>query len=369
MKFNQIFCSNPSIENNSIKFELENVVREVINSGNYILGEQVENFEKDFATYIKTQYCIGVNSGTDALAIALKALEIGIGDEVIIPSHTAVATASAVYSTGATLVFADVSESSMTIDPDSVSKLINAKTKAVIAVHLYGFPCDIDKLNEICKQNGIYLLEDCAQAHGAEYKGNKVGTFGIFGCFSFYPTKNLGAIGDGGAIVTSDVELYRKCIALRQYGWDSDRTSILKSTVSRLDEIQAAILRVKLKYLDSNNQRRIEIAHQYKSSLNIETLIMPPESIQAKHVFHLYVIRVNERSKYIRKLNENGIFPGIHYPKPVHMHPAFQIYYTNNKMSLKHTETLSKEILSLPMYPGLTEIEVNRVIEGMKSVR
>lgn len=369
MKLNQILCSNPSIENNSIKFELENVVREVISSGNYILGEQVENFEKDFASYLKTKFCIGVNSGTDALAIALKALEIGVGDEVIIPSHTAVATASAVFSTGATLVFADVSENSMTIDPDSVSKLINARTKAVIAVHLYGFPCDIDKLNAICKQNGIFLLEDCAQAHGAEYKGNKVGTFGIFGCFSFYPTKNLGAIGDGGAIVTSDVELYRKCVALRQYGWNSDRISILNSTVSRLDEIQAAILRVKLKYLDSNNQRRIEIANQYKSSLNFETLIMPPESIQAKHVFHLYVIRVNERSKYIRKLNDAGIFPGIHYPKPVHMHPVFQMYHNQDKISLKNTEILSEKILSLPMYPGLNEIEVSRVVEGIRSVR
>ena len=366
---NQIHCSNPSIENNFIRSELEIAVKEVINSGKYILGEQVEYFEKEFASYLKTQFCIGVNSGTDALAIALKSLEIGFGDEVIIPSHTAVATASAVFSTGATVVFADVSETSMTIDPDSVSKLINTKTKAVIAVHLYGYPCELDQLNAICKQNGIFLLEDCAQAHGAEYMGNKVGTFGIFGCFSFYPTKNLGAIGDGGAIVTSDVELYRKCVALRQYGWNSDRTSILNSTVSRLDEIQAAILRVKLKYLDSNNQRRIEIAQQYRSSLNIETFIMPPESNQAKHVFHLFVIRINNRDKFICELEKSGIFPGIHYPKPVHMHPAFQKFYSKDRMLLKNTEILSEKILSLPMYPGLTEVEVSRVIEGIKSVR
>jgi dTDP-4-amino-4,6-dideoxygalactose transaminase len=363
-----IFCSNPSAENGAISLEISNAVQDVLASGTYILGQQVESFESEFASYLNTEFCIGVNSGTDALVIGLKALGIGVGDEVIIPSHTAVATAAAVVATGATPVFAEVSNFSMTIDPNSVETLVSGKTRAIIAVHLYGFPCDLDELQRICKNSDIFLVEDCAQAHGAEYKGKKVGTVGEIGCFSFYPTKNLGALGDGGAIVTNNLELSEKCIALRQYGWDSRRVSNISSTVSRLDEIQAAILRVKLTRLEQNNCRRIEIAGKYRALLDLDSVILPQEPQQGKHVYHHFVISVSNRNYMIGELNKGSIFPGIHYPKPVHMHPAFREFTQNSSISLKYTEELSNTILSLPMYPELTETEIHRVIEGVKSV-
>jgi dTDP-4-amino-4,6-dideoxygalactose transaminase len=356
------------VENNAISIEIDNAVHEVLASGTYILGQQVESFESEFASYLSAEFCIGVNSGTDALVIGLKALGIGVGDEVIIPSHTAVATAAAVVATGATPVFAEVSNFSMTIDPSSVEALVSERTRAIIAVHLYGFPCDLDEIQQICKNRDIFLVEDCAQAHGAEYKGKKLGTIGEIGCFSFYPTKNLGAIGDGGAIVTNNFELSEKCMALRQYGWDSNRVSNFNSTVSRLDEIQAAILRVKLNRLEQNNSRRIEIAGLYRASLDSGPVELPKEPQQGKHVYHLFVIKVSDRDYMIEALNKRNIFPGIHYPKPVHMHPAFGAFTQNTRISLKYTEDLSNAILSLPMYPEMTETEINRVIEGVKSV-
>ena len=363
-----IFCSNPSIENNLISAEISKAVHNVLASGTFILGEEVANFESEFASYLNAEFCIGVNSGTDALVIGLKALGIGAGDEVIMPSHTAVATAAAVVATGATPVFAEVSSFSMTIDPNSVETLVSERTRAIIAVHLYGFPCDLDELQQICKNNSIFLIEDCAQAHGAEYKGKKVGTIGEIGCFSFYPTKNLGAVGDGGAIVTNNRELSEKCFALRQYGWDSSRVSNFNSTVSRLDEIQAAILRVKLNRLQQNNNRRIEIAGHYRASLDSDSVELPKEPQLGKHVYHHFVIRVSNRDHMIEILNKRSIFPGIHYSKPVHMHPAFGAFTQNTRISLKYTEDLSNTILSLPMYPEMTETEINRVVEGVKSV-
>lgn len=369
MTLPNILCSNPSLENIELTSEINSAVKDVLISGNYILGHQVSSFESEFASYLNSKYCIGVNSGTDALLIALKALGIGVGDEVILPSHTAVATAAAVVASGATPVFAEVSTFSMTIDPTAVASLISNRTRAMIAVHLYGFPCELDELKLICRENGVFLIEDCAQAHGAEYKGKKVGTIGDIGCFSFYPTKNLGAIGDGGAIVTNNRELSEKCFALRQYGWDSSRVSNFNSTVSRLDEIQAAILRIKLTRLEQNNKRRIEIAAQYRDGLDLDSVILPAEPKEGKHVYHLFVIRVENRENMLDKLNKLGIFPGIHYPKPVHMHPAFGRFTNKLNISLKYTEDLSNTILSLPMYPELSESEISRVVEGVKSVR
>lgn len=368
MKTSEIYCSNPSIENNFLGEEIREALQNVMDSGTYILGQQVSHFESEFANYLDASACVGVNSGTDAIAISLRALGIGHGDEVVIPSHTAVATASAVVSVGAVPVFAEVSKLSMTIDPISVENVLTKRTKAVIAVHLYGFPCDLDPLVEICSSNGIFLLEDCAQAHGAEYKGKKVGTVGIFGCFSFYPTKNLGAVGDGGAIVTNDVALAEKCKALRQYGWDERRTSQEASTVSRLDEIQASILRVKLRHLDDNNRMRKEIAKAYKSKLSVDWLELPSEPTNGTHAFHLFVIKVKNREKVLNQLNKLSIFPGIHYTKPVHSHPAFSDFFDTSTNALKYTEELSNTILSLPMYPGLTDDEIDRVVEGVLNV-
>lgn len=369
MRLTPIYCSNPGPENSLASSEISRVVKDVLDSGNYILGAQVTNFEKEFAAYLNSEFCIGVNSGTDALLIGLKALGVGMGDEVILPSHTAVATAAAVVSTGATPVFAEVSEISMTIDPVSVVSLITSKTRAVIAVHLYGFPCDLDVLKQICLENQLFLIEDCAQSTGTEYKGKKVGTIGDIGCFSFYPTKNLGAIGDGGAIVTNNYSTSETCFALRQYGWDSDRVSNLNGTVSRLDEIQAAILRIKLGRLDQNNNRRIEIAAQYRARLNLQSLVLPAEPVHGKHTYHLFVIRVSKRDYMLEELSKLGIFAGIHYRKPVHLHPAFKLFTNDSNTSLKYTEELSNKILSLPMYPGLLDDEINRVVEGVLSVR
>ena len=214
-----------------------------------------------------------------------------------------------------------------------------------------------------------HLIEDCAQAHGSEIRGKKVGTFGDIGCFSFYPTKNLGALGDGGALVTNNAEFATRSIELRQYGWDSERISRHNSTVSRLDEIQAAILSLKLLWLDKNNARRSEIARFYQINLISDSVQLPKEPLNGKHVYHLYVIRVPDRQNFIKKLNRLEIFPGIHYPKPVHLHPAFHRFAKNSKISLEFTENLAKEIVSLPMYPELSDYELNRIAEGVKSVR
>jgi dTDP-4-amino-4,6-dideoxygalactose transaminase len=368
MSLSPIYCSNPAIENALISTEISSVVKDVLTSGNYILGIQVSSFEKEFAAYLNSQFCIGVNSGTDALVIGLKSLGIGIGDEVILPSHTAVATAAAVVSLGAVPVFAEVTGTSMTIDPISVLSLVTAKTRAVIAVHLYGYPCDLDALKQICVENDLFLVEDCAQSTGTEYKGKKVGTIGHIGCFSFYPTKNLGAIGDGGAIVTNDYATSEKCFALRQYGWDSDRISNLNSTVSRLDEIQAAVLRIKLLHLDQNNLLRNEVATQYHAKIDLDSVLLPAEPANGTHSYHLFVIRVSKRDYMLEELAKLGIFAGIHYRKPVHLHPSFSSFTKNSNVSLKFTEDLSNTILSLPMYPGLTDDEINRVVEGVMSV-
>jgi dTDP-4-amino-4,6-dideoxygalactose transaminase len=256
----------------------------------------------------------------------------------------------------------------MTIDPISVLSLVTAKTRAVIAVHLYGYPCDLDALKQICVENDLFLVEDCAQSTGTEYKGKKVGTIGHIGCFSFYPTKNLGAIGDGGAIVTNDYATSEKCFALRQYGWDSDRISNLNSTVSRLDEIQAAVLRIKLLHLDQNNLLRHEVATQYHAKIDLDSVLLPAEPANGTHSYHLFVIRVSKRDYMLEELAKLGIFAGIHYRKPVHLHPSFSSFTKNSNVSLKFTEDLSNTILSLPMYPGLTDDEINRVVEGVMSV-
>lgn len=360
-----IFCANPAIENRVIASEINAAIKNTLISGSYILGQQVESFESEFAAYLNSGFCIGVNSGTDALVIALKALGVGRGDEVIVPSHTAVATAAAVVAIGATPVFAEVSPISMTIDPNSAEILVSDRTRAIIAVHLYGFPCEMAQLRKICTENNLFLIEDCAQAHGSEYMGKKVGTIGDIGCFSFYPTKNLGAIGDGGAIVTDSQELAEKCISLRQYGWNSNRISNLNSTVSRLDEIQAAVLRIKLTRLEENNRQRIAIATQYREGLKLGSITLPSEPIFGKHVYHLFVVRVIDREYMLQKLNKLSIFPGIHYSTPVHLHPAFQTFNQKSSISLKYTEELSNSIISLPMYPGMKEDEIFRVISGV----
>ena len=365
---NPILCSNPRLQFLAQKQEITDSILRVMNSDSYILGSEVSGFEEEFAAYVGVTQCIGVNSGTDSIILGLKALGITNGDEVITPSHTAVATVAAIVASGATPVFADIDPISFTLDPNSVREAITANTKAIIAVHLYGHPCDMDSLMQITNDHGLFLIEDCSQAHGAKWRNRNVGTFGILACFSFYPTKNLGAIGDGGAILTNNLDLANVIRQLRQYGWDSQRQAQVQSQVSRLDEIQAAILRVKLVKLDLANAKRRNIAASYSSRLQHVDLRLPTSNPNAEHVFHLYVIQIKNRDKIIAKLNSQDIYPGIHYQTPVHLHPAYKALESSGKSKLRVTENIQSTILSLPMYPELSEAEIDRVCEGVLSV-
>ena len=316
---------------------MENVLR----SGHYILGEQVSQFEIDFSKFIGQNHGTGVNSGTDALILSLRALGVGVGDEVITVSHTALATVSAIVSCGATPVLVDI------------ELAITSKTRAIIPVHIYGHAADMTLIMEIAKQYNLHVIEDCAQATGAEYNGALVGSIGTLGCFSFYPTKNLGGIGDGGMVVTNNQALASSVASLRQYGWDSQRNAMISGLNSRLDELQAAILNVKLKYLEQDNQQRIRLAKLYDEQLSGTRVRTPQVRKDSKHVYHLYVVKCQDRDSVVRKLNSNDIFPGIHYPKPIHFQSGYKKLCKTPAKGLPVTERLSNNILSLPMYPEL----------------
>jgi dTDP-4-amino-4,6-dideoxygalactose transaminase len=363
MRNEALLCANPLPENKKHLREIRKAISKVIDSGNYILGPEVVKFEDNLSNYLGNKYSIGVNSGTDALILSLRALDIKENDEVILPSHTATATASAVVSVGAIPVFVDIDEHSLNIDPIDLEKKISTKTKAIIIVHLYGNPCDVTKISEIASREKIHLIEDCAQSLGATYNLKPTGSFGIVSCFSFYPTKNLGAIGDAGAISTNNQELFEKIKMLRQYGWNEARISIIKSNQSRLDEIQAAILNVKMKYLEESMFQRIEIAKIYSDNLRDLNLKIPQVSAGNQHSFHLYVIRIKNRERIIEKLNKRNIYPGIHYKVPVHLNPTFA-KFSPEKLTV--TENVANEILSLPMYPGIKSKEVIKVIKEIQ---
>lgn len=357
-----ILFANPKEQYLTYKTEIQEAVNRVLESGWYILGEEAKLFEKEFANFVGTKYAVGVASGTDSLFLSLKALNIGEGDEVITVSHTATATVSAIEATGAKAVFVDIEEQYFTMDTNKIEEAITEKTKAIIPVHIYGHPCDMDELLKISKEHNLYLIEDCAQGNGAKYKNKDVGSMGTLGCFSFFPTKNLGAIGDGGAITTDSEELYNKLLKLRQYGWDANRDSEFNGYNSRLDELQAAILRVKLKYLNEDTKKRNNVAKLYQKYLNIENLILPTERENCNHAYHLFVIRTKNRDKLKDYLKEKGILAMIHYEKPVHFQKAFQ-----RDCTLEKTETLVNEIISLPMYPELEEKDIIYVSKCINS--
>ena len=344
-----------------ISGEIREAVNRVLESGWYILGDEVKDFEKEFSDYIGTKYGVGVSSGTDAITLSLLALGIGRGDEVITVSHTSIATVSAIWITGAKPVFVDVEESTMLMNVNIVKSKITDRTKAIVPVHLYGHPVDLDPLVEISEKLGIPIVEDCAQAHGAEYKGSKVGSIGKLSAFSFYPTKNLGAYGDAGMIVTNDEELYQKLLMLRRYGWEEENKSVMKGINSRLDEIQAAILRVKLKHLDKWNEKRRKNAKLYDELLKNARVLTPVEKGYAKHVYHLYVIRSEKRDALKKYLQMKEIETQIHYPIPVHKQKS---YKTNSKLPI--TEKICNEILSLPMHPWLREEEIEKICDAIK---
>lgn len=345
----------------AIKDEINRAIQNVMDSAFYILGKEVKKFEEEFAHYVGAKHAVGVNSGTDALLISLMALGVKSGDEVITVAHTTTPTAMAIVLSGARPVFVDIVPETYTLDVSLIERKITKKTKAIIAVHLYGNPVDMDPLVNIVKRHGIHIIEDVCQAHGAEYNEKKTGSFGILSAFSFYPTKNLGGYGDGGAVLTNETKLYDKIIMLRQYGWKNRYDSEIVGINSRLDEIQAAILRVKLNYLDRWNQRRIDIAGQYIDQLKDTGIIIPQKLNCSKHVYHQFVIRHNHRDMLQQHLLENEIQTQIHYPIPVNKQKTFIKFGAKNNLPV--TEKICSEILSLPINPWVSDDEIKKIAE------
>jgi len=361
-----ILCANPRLQYLAHKREIDRAVARVLERGCYILGEEVKAFEAEFAAYIGVELGIGVGSGTEGLHLALKACEIGAGDEVVTVSHTAVATVAAIEQAGAIPVMVDIESGFYTIDPSKIATVITPKTKAIIPVHLYGQPVDLDPILEIAGKNGLKVIEDCAQAHGATYKGKRVGSYGDLACFSFYPTKNLGALGDGGMVLTNRPELAQRLRLLREYGWAQRYVSYFPGGNSRLDEVQAAILRVKLHYLDQDNAARARIASMYSTKLNGCGMVLPTCRQETNHVYHLYVVRTPRRDALKQHLKDKGIAALVHYPVPVHLQPAYQGRLTGVDQLLE-TERATQEVLSLPIYPELNEADLEAVIKVVRT--
>jgi dTDP-4-amino-4,6-dideoxygalactose transaminase len=345
-----------------LKEELDAAYRRVMESGWYVLGSEVESFEKEFAAYCGTKYCIGVGNGLDALHLILRAMEIGIGDEVIVPANTYIATWLAVSYSGATPVPAEPDERTFNINPDLIEEVITERTKAILPVHLYGQPADMDSVNEIARKYNLKVIEDAAQAHGAQYKGKRTGNLGHAAGFSFYPGKNLGAIGDGGAVTTDDPDLAERIRVLRNYGSRIKYHNEVVGFNSRLDELQAALLRVKLTRLDEWNERRRFVSAQYMKRLSGQNeLILPFIPEWAAPVWHLFVIRHIHRDALQKALAGGGVGTMIHYPIPPHLQPA----YESLKFIAGHfpiSEQLAKEVLSLPIGPHLLENDFSAVV-------
>lgn len=351
-----------------LKAELDGAIHDVLDESFFILGKQVEAFEREFAAYLGVPYAVGVGSGTDAIHLALRALGVGPGDDVLTVAHTAVATTVAISASGATPVFVDIDPATFTMDMGSLEAKRTRRTKAVVPVHLYGHPAAMVPLLEFARRSGLYVVEDAAQAHGAAYGSAKCGTFGDAAAFSFYPTKNLGAYGDGGAVVTRDAAVAERLRQLREYGWESGRRyySVIKGVNSRLDELQAAVLRVKLRHLDEGNARRRRLADLYGQLLEgVAGIARPQEQPPASHVYHLFVVRAERRDALQAYLRSRHIGTQIHYPEPVHRQAAYlaQGYAPG---SLPETERACGEILSLPIYPELPAADVRRVAGAIR---
>ena len=358
--------SNPSKQFESYKDEIELAIQGVIRGNQYINGKEVEKIEKNFAKFIDSKFAIGVANGTDALEISLRALNIGPGDEVITTTHTAVATVSAIESVGAKPVLTDINKTSYTINNDQFDELLNNRTKAIIPVHIYGNAANVDHCINYCSNNNLHMIEDVSQAHGGKINDIRLGNIGNISCYSCYPTKNLGALGDAGLITTNDLKLEKKIRMIREYGWDKRYVSELCGRNSRLDEVQAAVLNVKLKYLDNDNKRRIEIAKTYSEELSgITELSLPEKKSNVLHVYHLYVIQTSLRDKLKEYLFEKKISTGIHYPIPIHLQPAYKDRIAKAK-DMSVSELAAKEIMSLPIYPELEMKDVLYVCDTIK---
>jgi len=353
-------------ESSELKLELMNAVDKVVTHSRFIFGPEVEEFERSFSNYCGTKYSLGISNGTDALILALLSLGIGKGDEVITTTMSFVATTAAIVHTGARPVFVDVAPNTLSINVAEIESKITSNTKAILPVHLYGVPADMDMILEICNKHNLYLIEDCAQAQGAEYKGKKVGSFGDVGCFSFMPSKNLGAFGDAGGVITDREAIYLRIKNLYNHGRDDNgytHTNI--GFTNRMDSLHAAVLNVKLKYLNVRNMKRREIALRYdKAFLNssVEFLRLPKDVVAS---YYVYPVFVNNRDGLIKKLSDNQIETSIHYPLPIHLQPSFE-YLGYKAGDFPVVESYSKKILSIPMHPFLTSDEVDYVIQKVK---
>lgn len=345
--------------------EYEEKTIEVLRSGWYVLGKELELFEQEFAQYLGVKHCVGVASGLDALKIAVHLLGIGDGDEVIVQGNTYIATVMGISENGSTPVFVEPDEY-YNIDVDKIEEKITEKTKAIMVVHLYGQSADMTAIMKLAEKYHLKVIEDCAQAHGAMHCGRKVGTFGDVGCFSFYPTKNLGAFGDGGALVTNQGNICKEAQIYRNYGSEKKYHNQIVGLNSRLDEIQAGLLRVKLKYLDRLNEEREQIAQKYLAHLKNNNIYVPKVRKDSTSVWHQFVIRTKAREKLMEYLNEKGIHTMIHYPIPPHLSEAYK-YLHVPKGALPITERYAQEVLSLPMYNGMPEEEIDDVIRVMNA--
>jgi dTDP-4-amino-4,6-dideoxygalactose transaminase len=346
--------------------EIMPAIESVIRRAQFILGDEVHEFEEKFADYCDTSYCVSVASGTEAIHLALRAAGVGPGDEVITAGNSFVATTYAISHTGARPVLVDINEHDHNIDVELIERAITTRTKAIVPVHLYGQPADMDAILQIADKHGLKIVEDSCQAHGAEYKGKRAGSFGDAGCFSFYPGKNLGAFGDGGAVVTADEKIADQLRLLRNYGQKQKNVHSLMAFNSRLDTIQAAILLVKLPYLDHWNNQRRKAAKLYDRYLQETDLVLPSENEGNRHVYHLYVVKHQQREQLMQYLQEEQIYCGIHYPLPLHQAEPYASVRTIPR-DLPVCSSLAHHIFSLPMFPGITEQQIGRVADAIKS--
>jgi dTDP-4-amino-4,6-dideoxygalactose transaminase len=347
--------------NNESRTEILSATKRVIDSGWYILGKEVLKFEKEFSAYCGVNECVGVGNGLDALSLIFRAYNFPKGSEVIVPANTYIASILSISENGLIPILVEPEEGSFNIDPAKIEEVVTSKTVAVLAVHLYGLPADMDELEIICKSNGLKLVEDCAQAHGAKVNNSRVGSLGDAGAFSFYPGKNLGCLGDGGAVITDDTNLAKNIRTLRNYGSDQKYKNRVKGVNSRLDEMQAAILLAKLPKLDIQNSRRSEIALKYLKEINLKKTLLPTikSASNVESVWHLFVIRHPKRDELQAFLAKNGIQTLIHYPVPPHKQDAYREF---SKLSLPITEKIHREVLSLPISPVMSDDEVDFVI-------
>lgn len=346
--------------NQRYREEIDERIKKVLDSGWYILGEQGKVFEKNFADFCGVKHCIGCANGLDALNLIIKAYGFKAGDEIIVPANTYIASILAISQNGCTPVLVEPDIRTYNINPDLIEEKITSNTKAIMVVHLYGQAAEMEKILQIAKKYNLKVIEDSAQAHGAYFKGKRTGNLGDASGFSFYPGKNLGCLGDGGCVTTNDDNLAYKIRAIANYGSDYKYHHIFKGTNSRLDEIQAAILDVKLKYLDADNQRRREISKFYRANIKNEKIILPEVSDEESHVWHLFVVRTDDRKKLEKHLNDNGIQTNIHYPTPPHKQECYKEW---EKMLFPVTEKIHNEVLSLPISPVMTNDEISKVVE------